>query len=131
MCVFQPQSTYRGRVEMWGVYLPSQLERTPCTTLYVIVDRVKGGGRITPHPSPGWADFSIMMECTPKSGNCHSVCTLWYQLGEGGCGRRGVYGVCMTMVLCCAHLEFFWLFGRGQQSFNPFFRGELHNLHVV
>ncbi len=24
-------------------------------------------------PSPGWADFTIMMECTPESGHCHSV----------------------------------------------------------
>jgi hypothetical protein len=29
---------------------------------------------------PAWATFSIMMECTPQSGSCHSVCTLWSQL---------------------------------------------------
>ncbi len=29
-----------------------------------------------PH-SPGWANFSILMKCTPESGRCHSVCTLW------------------------------------------------------
>jgi hypothetical protein len=46
------------------------------TTLYVMVDTVKGGGS-TPQPSPDWANFSIMMECTPESGHCHSVCTLW------------------------------------------------------
>jgi hypothetical protein len=23
--------------------------------------------------SPGWADFTIMMECTSKSNHCHSV----------------------------------------------------------
>ncbi len=28
---------------------------------------------VHPPPSPGWADFSVMMECTPESGNCHSV----------------------------------------------------------
>jgi hypothetical protein len=26
-----------------------------------------------------WADFSIMMECTPKSGHCHSVRSMWYE----------------------------------------------------
>jgi hypothetical protein len=41
-------------------------------TLYVMVDKVKGGGRAPP-PSPGWHDFSIMMECTPESGFCHSI----------------------------------------------------------
>ncbi len=29
------------------------------TTLLVMVNRVKGGGR-APSPSPGWADFTIM-----------------------------------------------------------------------
>jgi hypothetical protein len=31
---------------------------------------------VHPLPSPGWANFSITMECTPESGHCHSVCTL-------------------------------------------------------
>jgi hypothetical protein len=44
------------------VYLPSQLERT----LQLVVGMVN----ITR------ANFSIMMECMPKSGLCHSVCTL-------------------------------------------------------
>jgi hypothetical protein len=58
----KPQNTYRGRVEIGGVYLPSKLESGEYpTTLYVMVDIVKGGGRAPP-PSPGWADFSIMME---------------------------------------------------------------------
>jgi hypothetical protein len=48
-------------------------------TLLVMVDRVKGGWRAAAHPlpSPGWADFTLMMECTPESGrghcHCHSV----------------------------------------------------------
>jgi hypothetical protein len=52
-----------GRGEIGGVYLPSQLERIP-TTLLVTVDRVKGGGRLPPPPppSPGWAEFTIIME---------------------------------------------------------------------
>jgi hypothetical protein len=36
------QSTYRGRGEIGGVFLPSQLERTP------VEYRVKGGGRAPP-----------------------------------------------------------------------------------
>ncbi len=27
-------------------------------------------------PLSGWADFSIMMECTPESGQCPSLCVL-------------------------------------------------------
>jgi hypothetical protein len=44
--------------------------RVCSTTLLTMVYRVKGGGRgsISP-PSPGWADFTIMMECTPGSGH--------------------------------------------------------------
>jgi hypothetical protein len=34
------------------------------TTLLVMVDRLKGGRRA---PSPGWAEFTIMMECTTES----------------------------------------------------------------
>ncbi len=29
-----------------------------------------------PPPSPAWANFSFMMEYTPESSGCHSVCTL-------------------------------------------------------
>jgi hypothetical protein len=42
------------------------------TTLYVMVDKVKGVGRVPPTLTTQ-ADFSIMMECTPESGSCHSV----------------------------------------------------------
>jgi hypothetical protein len=43
--------------------------------MMVMVDTytvVKGVGRAPP-PSPAWANFSIMMECRPESGRCHSV----------------------------------------------------------
>jgi hypothetical protein len=46
-------------------------------TLCVMVNIVKGGRRVSPPPSQAWANFSIMMECTPESGRCQSVCTLW------------------------------------------------------
>ncbi len=39
---------------------------------------MKEGGRAPP-PSPAWADLTLMIECTPESGHCHSVCTLWYK----------------------------------------------------
>ncbi len=41
MLVCQPQSTYRGRVEIGAVYQPSQLERR--LQLYMMVDIVKWG----------------------------------------------------------------------------------------
>jgi hypothetical protein len=58
------------------------------TTLYVMVDRVKGGGRA---PSPGWPNFSIMIECTPERGNCHSVCTLSLKLSAITGGFQAIY----------------------------------------
>ncbi len=69
----------RGRDEIGGVYLPSNGAHT--SSLYVMVTRVKGGGRAPPN-LPSRADFSIMMEYMPKIGNCHSVCTLWSNLAE-------------------------------------------------
>ncbi len=107
---FLPQSTYRGRVDrnMGSVFVLSAGVYT--TTLYVMVDRVKGGGRAPP-PSPAWANFSIIMEyknrvdsvlgffssrpnCEPPSpspaGECvpflwfHEGYTLAYGRGDGG-----------------------------------------------
>jgi hypothetical protein len=61
--VVEPQSAYRGRGEIGGsVSLLSAGAFT--TTLYVMVDIVKGAGRAPPH-SPARADFTLMMECTP------------------------------------------------------------------
>ncbi len=72
----------KGRGETGGVYLPSQLERTPTTSL-VMVDRVKGGGPVIPPPSTGWAEFTIMMDCVrQKGGYCQSVFVL-SRLWEG------------------------------------------------
>jgi len=42
------QSTYRDRVEIGVVYLPSQLHGAYPTTLYVMVDIVKGDGLAPP-----------------------------------------------------------------------------------
>ncbi len=49
--------------------------------MYMMVDIVKKGWACTPPPPlPARADFSIMMESTPESGRCRSVCTLWCSL---------------------------------------------------
>jgi hypothetical protein len=48
------------------------------TTILVMVG---GEGGPAP-PSLGWVDFTIMMECTPESGNCNSVCTLWSRTAD-------------------------------------------------
>jgi hypothetical protein len=61
-----PQSIYRGRVEIRGEYLPSQLERPPNFVMVDMVNIVKGGGRAPPIPSPVWADFSIIMDVRQK-----------------------------------------------------------------
>ncbi len=40
-----PQSTYRGRGEIGGVYISALSAAAYATNLLVMVDRVKGGGR--------------------------------------------------------------------------------------
>ncbi len=72
-CVI-PQSTYRGRGEIGGGYLHSQLERTHKLCSWWQIEW-KGQG-LHPPPSTGWADFTIMVECTPENGYCNSLCTL-------------------------------------------------------
>ncbi len=39
-----------------------------------VLDIVKEGGRAPPIPSPGWADFYIMMESTQESDHFHALC---------------------------------------------------------
>ncbi len=62
--------SHRGRDEIEGVYLPSQLEHTLqlCTWWWKEV-----GVHLPPSPSLARANFSIMMECTPESSRFHSV----------------------------------------------------------
>jgi hypothetical protein len=67
--------------------MPTQLERTLHATLLVMVNVMKGGGRAPP-PSPAWANFTLMMECTPESRRCYSV-----------------YSVVLTVVLYNPNLE--------------------------
>jgi hypothetical protein len=81
-------------------------------TLYVMVTIKKGVGEHPPHsPARADIDFSIMMECTPEIGHCHSVCILWllhvtslYTVPDlkspsetfsifGGCLWRSLFGV--------------------------------------
>ncbi len=54
-------------------------------TLYVMVTISERGWSCSVHrppPSPAWANFTLMMECTPESGRCHSVCTLWIPVSK-------------------------------------------------
>jgi hypothetical protein len=69
-------STYRGRGEIGGAAL---LAGAHTTTLLVMVDTVKGWGRAISYTfTRGCVDLTIMMECTPESGHCHSVyCVVW------------------------------------------------------
>ncbi len=77
------QSTYRGRVDIGGVYLPSQLERTP-QLFYVIVGIVKGGG-LAPPPSPGWADGMFARKWSlPLCVLCgHLLFSIWCTIFRG------------------------------------------------
>jgi hypothetical protein len=59
-----------------GVYCICPLRWSVHCNLYVMVNIVKGGGGEHSPPSPAWANFSIMMECTPEIGRCHSLCAL-------------------------------------------------------
>jgi hypothetical protein len=45
---------------------------TYTATLLVIVNAMKGGGRAPP-PPPAWANFTLMIKCTPESSRCYSV----------------------------------------------------------
>ena len=57
-----PQSTHRGRGEIVGVYLSSQLARIHHN--FACNGRQSERGRACTPPSPGWADFTIMLEYT-------------------------------------------------------------------
>ncbi len=72
--VVTPTEYIMSRVEIGGVYsYVSAISAVAYTTaLYVMVDEGNGGGRAPPIPtSLGY--FSIMIECMPESGRCHSV----------------------------------------------------------
>ncbi len=36
-----------------------------------------------PLPAPVWADFTLMMKCTPESGHCHSVYSVMFTTAGG------------------------------------------------
>jgi hypothetical protein len=82
---YQPQRI-GGRVEIGGVYLLTVARHGRY--------RMKGGGSAPP-ASQGWADFSIVMECTPESGRCHALCLL--------CGTYITYCACATCAMQKRH----------------------------
>jgi hypothetical protein len=104
--MWYPQSTYRGRVEIGECICP--LSWSVHHNL-VSNDRYsERGWAYTTTLSPGWPNYSIMMECTPKNGNFHSVCTLWWSLlpsmlllmsNEGPTGKNIPQG-CQFSPLC-------------------------------
>ncbi len=63
----RPQSIYRGRDEIGGMYLLSQLEHIHYNLVFVMDNIVKGGGRAPAPPSPARADFSIIWKLRQKS----------------------------------------------------------------
>jgi hypothetical protein len=67
------------------VYLPTQLERTLQLYCMVMVNVVKGGAR-APSTLTSQANFTLMIECTPKSGRYHFMYSVVYpdypQLGS-------------------------------------------------
>ncbi len=80
---FTPQSTYRDRVEIGTEYLPSQaLSGSAHHNLYVMVDIEEGGWACTLHPHAVWANFSIVMECTPECCRCYSVYFVIHRLAQ-------------------------------------------------
>jgi hypothetical protein len=64
-----------------GVYLPAGAGAYT-TTLYVMVDRVKGGGCLPPHPHhAGWADFTSRWNVRQKVVIA-ALCVLCGQAGQ-------------------------------------------------
>jgi hypothetical protein len=60
------------RDETGLVYISAHSAGAYTATLLVMVNAMKGGG-VDPPPTPAWANFTLVMECTPESGNYHSV----------------------------------------------------------
>jgi hypothetical protein len=100
-----PQITYRGRVERGGVYLHSFVRDGRYSE--------RGWGVHSPPPTPGWANFSVILKCMPGSGHCHSACPLW--LDPRLLNLKGVYSVhCVyqnrhcTLSKKCTQTNYVW-----------------------
>ncbi len=67
-----PQSTYF--YWRWNrVSVSAHSAGAYTATLRVMVNVMKGGWACPLPASPAWANFSLMMECTPESSHCYSV----------------------------------------------------------
>jgi hypothetical protein len=67
LCISFNHSGEKGTVE--NRRSVSALSAGAYTTTFALdgrYSRGKEGGRAPPPPIPGWADFTIMMECTPE-----------------------------------------------------------------
>jgi hypothetical protein len=61
-------------------------------TLLVMVNVMKGGGRACT-PSPAWANFTLMMNCTSERRRYYSVYSVIHTLGTGNHINQIIYGV--------------------------------------
>ncbi len=68
-----PQSSYRGRVEIRGS-VSALSAGAYITTLYVMVDIMKGGA---------YAGTPTLTRLTPESGHCHSVYSVFHTHSSG------------------------------------------------
>jgi hypothetical protein len=76
-----PQRTFKGRVEIGGVYLPLSWSAHH-NFVRDGTGRYSERGRACTVPPLSWAYFfSIMMECTPEGRRCHSV----YSVVDAAC----------------------------------------------
>jgi hypothetical protein len=55
---------------------------------------------VHPPPSPAWANFTLMMECTPESSRCYSVYSVAIPLAypsrkEGGLSLVQMISTCL------------------------------------
>jgi hypothetical protein len=61
------------------VYVSALSAGVYTTTLYMLVRYSERGWACTPHPEAR-ADLTLMMECTPESGHCHSVYSVVFHI---------------------------------------------------
>ncbi len=74
--ITQPQGVHTTEyiflLEMKQVSVSAHSAGAYTATLLVMVNVVKVDGR-SPPPTPAWANFTLMIECTPESDCCYSV----------------------------------------------------------
>jgi hypothetical protein len=59
-------------IEIKQGYVSAHSAGAYTATLLVMVNVMNGVG-MHPPPSPAWANFTLIIECTPESSSCYSV----------------------------------------------------------